>query len=139
MVGELAELTKEAKIGPVGGEQGAVDGQNDKGPNSGDGVDDRRIVSEGGKGVGAGDESEDRGDKNGGSECDVFALLPIRALVEGLGSCGRQPEEQAFDGMGGVHGAATWPKVSAEIPLFGAVPYKKTSARGIDRPLPRGK
>ncbi len=50
--------------------------------------------------VGAGDKCEGRRDKDGGSESDVFPLLPRRALLKGLGAGAGEPEEKALHAGG---------------------------------------
>ena len=74
-------------------------GEDDEGPNRCYGVDDEGVIDEGGEGVGAGDEGEGAGDQDGGSEGDVFALLPVGALFESLGAGSREPEEHALEGV----------------------------------------
>ena len=59
-------------------------GEDDEGPNRCYGVDD---------------EGEGAGDQDGGSEGDVFALLPVGALFESLGAGSREPEEHALEGV----------------------------------------
>ena len=59
--GKLAELAEPGLEGAIGGEQGAVYGKDDEGPDGGDGVDETGIGSQRGDRVGAGDEGEKAG------------------------------------------------------------------------------
>ena len=110
--GELGEFAENREIGAVSGKQGTVDGKDNKGPDGGDGIDDARIVGDCGKCVGAGDEGERAGNEHGGTEGNVFPLLPCRALLQSFGACSGEPEKGAFDHVhwGRVSKGSYWRK-----------------------------
>jgi hypothetical protein len=96
--GKLGEFAEHREVWPVAGDQRAVDRQDDEGPHGGDGINDPRIVGEGGQRVGAGDERKDAGHQHGGPEGHIFPLFPSRALFEGFGAGAGEPEEDALEG-----------------------------------------
>lgn len=107
---ELGEFAGPGLEGAVGGEEGAVDREDDEGPDEGHGDDDIPVIGDGGEGVGAGDEGEDGGDEDGRAEGDVFSLFPGGAGFEGFGAGAGEPEEGVFDFAWCRHGdgVAIW-------------------------------
>ena len=97
--GKLGELAGPGKERPIAGQERPVDGQDDERPNQGHRINHQGAVGNRRKRVGAGNEGESAGNQDRGPERDVFALLPVGALLESLGARSRQPKENVFDGM----------------------------------------